>query len=133
MDAACRTPWDLDNDIPAMGCTSSRDKGPSVPSSNDSPATAFAKSEIASNDVVVFSKSYCPYCKKTKETLSNMGIDAKMIELDQIQNGDDVQEALISISQQMTVPNVFIKGVHLGGNDDLQAAAKSGKLKKLLK
>ena len=94
---------------------------------------AFAKSEIASNDVVVFSKSYCSYCKKTKETLSNMGIDAKMIELDQIQNGNDVQGALISISQQMTVPNVFIKGVHLGGNDDLQTAAKSGKLKKMLK
>ena len=31
-----------------------------------------------------------------------------------------------------TVPNVFINGKHLGGNDDTQKAARSGKLKKLL-
>ena len=30
------------------------------------------------------------------------------------------------------VPNVFIGGVHLGGNDDTQAAAASGKLKEML-
>lgn len=30
------------------------------------------------------------------------------------------------------VPNVFINGKHLGGNDDLMAARNSGKLKTLL-
>lgn len=30
------------------------------------------------------------------------------------------------------VPNVFIGGVHLGGNDDTQAAAASGKLQEML-
>lgn len=32
----------------------------------------------------VFSKSYCPYCKATKETLSSMGAKAFFIELDQV-------------------------------------------------
>ena len=30
------------------------------------------------------------------------------------------------------MPNVFIKGQHLGGNDDTQRAARSGKLQELL-
>ena len=33
------------------------------------------------------------------------------------------------MSGQRTVPNVYINGKHLGGNDDTQAAASNGKLK----
>ncbi|KAL3769174.1 hypothetical protein ACHAW5_000644 [Stephanodiscus triporus] len=92
----------------------------------------FAKSEIASNDVVVFSKSYCPYCTSTKTLFSGMKINAKVIELDKIDNGSEIQSALLDITGQRTVPNVFIKGKHLGGNDVTQAAAKSGKLKEMM-
>mmetsp|Transcript_32826 Transcript_32826/g.69048 ORF Transcript_32826/g.69048 Transcript_32826/m.69048 type:complete len:138 (-) Transcript_32826:951-1364(-) len=93
----------------------------------------FAKSEIASNDVVVFSKSYCPFCTTTKQLFSSMDIDAKVIELDNMDNGAEIQAALLDISGQRTVPNVFVKGEHLGGNDDTQGAARSGKLAELLK
>ncbi|KAL7526410.1 hypothetical protein ACHAWF_001754 [Thalassiosira exigua] len=96
------------------------------------PATDFAKSEIASNDVVVFSKSYCPFCTQTKQLFSSKGIEAKVVELNEIDNGDQVQSALLAISGQRTVPNVFVKGEHLGGNDDTQAAARSGKLQQML-
>eukprot|EP00538_Stauroneis_constricta_P001416 CAMPEP_0119567510 /NCGR_PEP_ID=MMETSP1352-20130426/36108_1 /TAXON_ID=265584 /ORGANISM="Stauroneis constricta, Strain CCMP1120" /LENGTH=106 /DNA_ID=CAMNT_0007616777 /DNA_START=20 /DNA_END=337 /DNA_ORIENTATION=+ len=44
-------------------------------------AADFAKSAIDTNDVVVFSKSFCPFCKSTKELLAGMGIDAKVYEL----------------------------------------------------
>mmetsp|Transcript_5940 Transcript_5940/g.10837 ORF Transcript_5940/g.10837 Transcript_5940/m.10837 type:complete len:138 (-) Transcript_5940:124-537(-) len=97
----------------------------------NSPAE-FAKSEIASSDVVVFSKTFCPFCTSTKQLFSSMNIDAKVIELDQMDNGAEVQGALLDISGQRTVPNVFIKGEHLGGNDDTQGAARSGKLEKML-
>lgn len=93
----------------------------------------FAKEEIASSDVVVFSKSYCPFCTSTKQLFSNMSIDAKVIELDQIDNGAEIQSALLDMSGQRTVPNVFVKGKHLGGNDDTQAAARSGKLEEMMK
>ena len=36
------------------------------------------------------------------------------------------------MTQQRTVPNVFVGGKHLGGNDDTQQAARSGKLAELL-
>lgn len=83
--------------------------------------------------VVVFSKSYCPYCAATKEGLGGLGVDFKVHELDKM--GDDgpaLQGALLQMTGQRTVPNVFVKGQHIGGNDDTQAAIKSGKLQEML-
>lgn len=64
--------------------------------------------------------------------MNDLKIDAKVIELDEVDNGAAIQDALKTLTGQRTVPNVFIKGEHLGGNDVTQAAAKSGKLQKLL-
>ena len=61
-----------------------------------------------------------------------MKVDAKIYELDKMPDGNDIQNSLLQLSGQRTVPNVFIKGQHLGGNDDSQRAAKSGKLQELL-
>lgn len=64
--------------------------------------------------------------------MQDLSIDAKVIELDEVDNGDAIQAALLETSGQRTVPNVFVKGQHLGGNDDTQSAAKSGKLQEML-
>jgi len=93
----------------------------------------YIKSEIASNDIMVFSKSYCPYCTKTKELFQSLGLEYCALELDNVENGVDIQAALLDMTGQRTVPNVFIKGTHLGGNDDTQSAAKTGRLDQLLK
>lgn len=61
-----------------------------------------------------------------------MNIEAKVYELNKMDDGADIQDALLEMSGQRTVPNVFVKGEHLGGNDDTQAAAKSGKLSEML-
>jgi len=92
----------------------------------------FAKTEIDSNDVVVFSKSYCPFCDKTKDLLKNMGVEFAVHELDQMENGAEIQTALLDMTGQRSVPNVFVKQQHIGGNDDTQLAAKKGKLQELL-
>ena len=93
----------------------------------------FAKSEIKSNDVVVFSKSYCPYCTATKELLTSMGVKYTVHELDKIgDDGPEIQSALLKMTGQRTVPSVFVKGQHIGGNDDTQAAARQGKLQEML-
>jgi glutaredoxin 3 len=39
---------------------------------------------IQNNPVVVFSKSYCPYCTQTKSLLSASGAKAFILELDQV-------------------------------------------------
>lgn len=78
----------------------------------------------------MFSKSYCPYCTSTKKLLNETGAKYYAIELDQVDDGSDIQAALQEISGQRTVPNVFIGKKHIGGNSDLQA--KKGELKSLL-
>ena len=81
--------------------------------------------------VVVFSKSYCPYCKKVKDLFKKENISPTYIELDLISDGDEIQNDLKKFSGQSTVPNVFINDKHIGGCDDTFAAHAAGKLKGL--
>jgi len=93
----------------------------------------FVESEIESNDVVVFSKSYCPFCTKTKELFTSMNVEFKVHELDEMgDDGPELQMSLYKKTNQKSVPNVFVKQQHIGGNDDTQAAAKEGKIQELL-
>ncbi|TPX69224.1 hypothetical protein SpCBS45565_g02552 [Spizellomyces sp. 'palustris'] len=87
---------------------------------------------IKENKVVVFSKSYCPYCKKAKKLLDSLGVKYALFELDERPDGQAIQEYLKEKTGQRTVPNIFINGQHIGGCDDLHAAQDSGKLQKLL-
>ena len=84
---------------------------------NDLKATIEA--DIKNNNVMVYSKSYCPHAGATKTLLKQKGINAKIIELDNVDNGAAIQQMLKEITGQGTVPNVFIKGEHIGGNSDL--------------
>ncbi|MCJ1412428.1 hypothetical protein MMC19_006522 [Ptychographa xylographoides] len=86
-----------------------------------SAAKTKAQGIIDDNAVAVFSKSYCPYCKATKALLSQMGAKFYAIELDQIDDGAAIQDALQQMTNQRSVPNIFIKQNHIGGNSDLQA------------
>ncbi|KAM0429717.1 hypothetical protein ACHAPT_006323 [Fusarium lateritium] len=88
---------------------------------------------IDDNAVVVFSKSYCPYCRQTKKTLDDLNATYELLELDQISDGSAIQDALEVISGQRTVPNVYIKQQHIGGNSDVQSLKSAGKLQNLLK
>ncbi|KAE8317882.1 hypothetical protein BDV41DRAFT_561074 [Aspergillus transmontanensis] len=90
-----------------------------------------AQSIINDNAVVVFSKSYCPYCKSSKSLLSQLNAKYLTIELDEESDGSAIQDALVEISGQRTVPNIFIKQKHIGGNSDLQA--RKNELPALLK
>jgi glutaredoxin len=83
--------------------------------------------------VVVFSKTTCPYCEKVKKLLDELSIKANVIELDSLPNGAEIQEALLVISGQKTVPNVFIRGRHIGGCDATTKLHQEGKLLSLVR
>ncbi|KAG4411928.1 hypothetical protein IFR04_014926 [Cadophora malorum] len=95
-----------------------------------SAAKTKAQQIIDENAVAVFSKSYCPYCKATKALLTELGANYYTIELDQVDDGSAIQAALKEINGQTSVPNIYIKQKHIGGNSDLQAI--KGNLKGLL-
>ncbi|MED6120843.1 Glutaredoxin-C2 [Stylosanthes scabra] len=76
-----------------------------------------AKEIVSSNPVVVFSKTYCPFCVQVKQLFTQLGVTPKTIELDTESDGSEIQSALAEWTGQRTVPNVFIGGNHIGGCD----------------
>ena len=64
--------------------------------------------------------------------MGNEASDVWIIELDSRPDGNEIQQALAVKTGQRTVPNVFVGQSHVGGNDDVQAAYRSGKLSKML-
>ncbi|KAL8669834.1 MAG: hypothetical protein Q9168_005599 [Polycauliona sp. 1 TL-2023] len=96
-----------------------------------SAAKTKAQNIIDENAVAVFSKSYCPYCRSTKSLLSELGAKFYVIEMDQVDDGAALQDALQEINGQRSVPNIYISQKHIGGNSELQA--KKSELPALLK
>lgn len=96
-------------------------------------AKTYILSTIGENKVTIFSKTYCPFCDRVKKLFRTLGEDAKILELDLRPDGGILQEELARMTGQRSVPNVFVHGRQVGGNDDCQALARSGKLQELLK
>ncbi|KAH8998784.1 putative GRX1-glutaredoxin [Lactarius hatsudake] len=94
----------------------------------------FVNQTIAQNRVVIFSKSYCPYCKRAKDlfTTAFPGVEVKVLELDIRDDGPEIQGYLQQLTDQRTVPNIFINQKHIGGNDKLQALHKTDEVRALL-
>ncbi|XP_077987792.1 thioredoxin reductase 1, cytoplasmic-like [Glandiceps talaboti] len=87
---------------------------------------------IANNTVMLFSKSTCPFCKKIKELFNSIDVPYKVVELDQMDIGKDIQDKLLEMTGQRTVPNVFINGKHIGGCDDTLKKHRNGELMSLI-
>ncbi|KZV71032.1 glutaredoxin [Peniophora sp. CONT] len=92
------------------------------------------ESTISDNKVVVFSKSYCPYCRRAKSLFSTEFPDAQVtvVELDEDAEGSDIQAYLAQKTGQSTVPNIFINNRHVGGADELESLHRDGRLRTML-
>ncbi|URE17708.1 Glutaredoxin [Musa troglodytarum] len=44
---------------------------------------AFVKKTVSSHDIVIFSKSYCPYCRRAKAVFKELKKEPYVVELDQ--------------------------------------------------
>jgi len=81
-------------------------------------------------NVEIYTGPLCAFCDFAKALLDRKGISYKEIFI-----GDDTNkmEEMIKKSNGMkTVPQIFIDGQHIGGNDKLQALENEGKLNSLL-
>ena len=84
--------------------------------------------------VVIWSKSYCGYCTRTKKVFREgpfKDVDVQVHEIDNKQ-GRAIQSTLTQMTGQRTVPMVFINGTLLGGDSDTQTALQQGRLQKML-
>ena len=94
--------------------------------------------------IVVFSATYCPYCKKAKillrSHLKKLRIPIKkamlIIEVDTLRDEEFKKQVLDIVlnlrTNQDTVPNIFIQGKHIGGYDKLEQMQENKTLEKKL-
>ncbi|KAJ8978877.1 hypothetical protein NQ317_008492 [Molorchus minor] len=96
-----------------------------------SPKATLVKDLIKSDKIVIFSKSYCPYCKLAKEVFNKLQEKYTAIELDSRDDGEDIQSILGEITGARTVPRVFIKENCVGGGLMLKRYMKKGNCRSL--
>ena len=88
------------------------------------------KSLISQNKVMIFSKTFCPYCSKAKSAFDKLGVKPFVVELEDRKDCDEIQDALQTLTGKRSVPRVYINGVFLGGGDDTASALANGTLEK---
>jgi glutaredoxin 3 len=96
----------------------------------------FIQNENAQHQVVIWSKAYCPYCTRAKQlfqsTIQPKPEDVVIYELDTMSNGTQIQNELLALTGQRTVPNIFVHNQHVGGNDDVQQKYRTGELQTMM-
>jgi glutaredoxin 3 len=80
--------------------------------------------------IIIYTKDICPYCNKAKALLQRKNAQYQEIKV----ISDEIKEEMIKKSNgRMTVPQIFIDDIHIGGCDDLYAMEAEGKLDEILK
>jgi glutaredoxin 3 len=80
--------------------------------------------------VTMYSGNPCPFCAAAKALLKTK--DVQIEEFDIWKDPTKAKEMLQRTNGARSIPQIFIGDYHVGGNDQLQAANKSGELDKLL-
>jgi len=82
-------------------------------------------------DVLMYTGDYCPYCRAAKALLESKNI--KINEIDVWKDEIKRAEMQKRTGGAKTIPQIFIGDHYVGGNDELQALHRQGKLDQLLK
>lgn len=90
------------------------------------------RAAIVANPVVVVGMSQNPMPKKARKLLDGAGIAYKYLEYGSYLNTWRRRNALKMWTGWPTFPMVFVKGVLVGGADDVESLIASGELKKML-
>ena len=80
-------------------------------------------------EVTVYTTEPCSYCARVKGLLKARGVQFSEVNLSKDPEG---RVALATETGMMTFPQVLVDGQLLGGFNEVQAAAQSGRLDELL-
>lgn len=81
-------------------------------------------------DIEIYTKDTCPYCHLAKAILRSHGAD---YEEHSLTEHPDLFETMVERSAGgVTVPQIFIGGVAIGGADQLSLLSEAGRLEALL-
>ena len=88
------------------------------PSYDPEASLARVKALIASDDVVVFSATYCPFSAAAKAALADAGVPFTAVEWDRTEGGAGFAPALAALTGRSSIPSVWIAGECVGGCND---------------
>jgi glutaredoxin 3 len=80
--------------------------------------------------IVIYTKTFCPYCDAAKALLKAKGAAFEEVSVDGDRAGQLAMAA--KAGGRSTVPQIFIGGAHVGGCDDLHELEATGELDGLL-
>jgi glutaredoxin 3 len=81
-------------------------------------------------EIALYTKSWCSYCTSARRLLTQKG--AAFTEIDIERQPEKRAEMIEKAGGRITVPQIFIKGRHIGGSDDLHALDRTMQLDRLL-
>ena len=81
-------------------------------------------------NVEIYTGPLCAFCDRAKALLNKKRVSFKEINLASDPNKMD--EMIKKTNGMRTIPQIFVDGQHVGGNDKLQALENEGKLNSLL-
>lgn len=87
---------------------------------------------VASQDVVVLGMEYNPHCVRARKMLTAAGVPFTYLSYGGYTKEWRRRTAIKMWSGWHTFPHVFVKGVLVGGADELQALIQSGELSQRL-
>ena len=82
------------------------------------------------HEVQIYTARFCPYCASAKALLKRKGV--AFTEIDIGGNWERRDEMIARANGQVTVPQIFIGSIHVGGSNELRALERAGKLDALL-
>ena len=88
------------------------------PSYDPEASLARVRALIASDDVVVFSATYCPFSAAAKAALTDAGVPFTAVEWNQTEGGAGFAPALATLTGRSSIPSVWIAGECVGGCND---------------
>ncbi|XP_018825964.1 monothiol glutaredoxin-S2 [Juglans microcarpa x Juglans regia] len=83
--------------------------------------------------VVIFSRSSCCMCHTIKTLfITEFGVNAAVHEVDEIPRGREIEQALLRLGCNPSVPAVFIGGELVGGTNEVMSLHLRRSLKPML-
>lgn len=100
---------------------------------------AIIRKHAGENAVFMISKSWCPYCKKSKQLLDKLKVEYHLLELEDQDHspralgGEDVwKQAISDTTGSTSVPKIWIGNTCIGGHDEMMALHNDNKLEALI-
>jgi len=90
------------------------------------------RAAVTANDVVVVGMGQNPFPKKARKLLDEARVTYKYLEYGSYFSGSRRRSALKMWTGWPTIPMIFVKGMLIGGADDLERLIKSGELMRML-